>query len=173
MKFPLIMFVNICLVALIAQGCHSQDKALDRWETKGPSFALRVTEFEDSRFPLSKFKYVFEAKPDGSDEWREIMTANTDDDTPIPREQVRFISNQVTYVFMTDQYAVTTDEGRSWSIWKANDHISNVQYPGQFVIKEVLLNADGNGTLTVTSRSADEQTRQFQTGDFGRSWAPK
>ncbi len=173
MKFALFIFVSICLVALIAQGCHSQVKTIDRWETKGPSFTLRVTELQESRFPLSKFRYVFEAKPDGSDKWSEIMSAITDDEVPIPREQVRFINNHVAYAFMTGQYAVTTDEGQTWSVWKADDRIGNVQYPGQFIIKEVLLNPDGTGTLSVTSSSADGQTRQFRTEDFGRSWAPK
>ena len=169
----MIFVIGICLVAVFAHGCHSQDKPiLDRWETNPPAFTLRVTEFQETHFPLSKFRYVFEAKPNGSDKWREIMTAITDDDVPIPREQVRFISDRAAYVFMTDKYAITTNGGHSWFIWNANDSIRNPQYPGQFFIKEVLVNPDGSGTLIVASRSADKQTMQFRTEDFRHMWVP-
>ena len=171
MKYDLIAFVSIGFVVLFGAACHSQDKKiLDRWETKAPAFALRITEFQESRFAVSKFRYVFEGKPNGSDEWREIISVIADDDTPIPREQVRFLGNQAAYVFMTDQFAITTDGGHSWSVWKANDRIGTVQYPRQFIIKEVLVNPDGTGKLTVVSRSADRQTMKFQTENFGQSW---
>ena len=168
------IFMSICLVALFGQGCRSLDKPiLDRWETNATAFALRVTEFQEKGFALSKFRYVFEAKPNGSQEWSEIMSTITDDDVPIPRDQVRFINDRTADLFMTDKYAVTTNGGKTWSIWTANDHVGKLDYPGQFFIKEVLVNPDGNGTLVVSSRSADRHTMPFRTEDFGYTWVPK
>jgi hypothetical protein len=170
----MILIISICLVVLFGPGCQSQDRPiLDHWETNAPAFALRITEYQEKQFPLSKFSYVFEARPTGSDKWNEIMTAITDDDVPIPREQVRFVSDRVAFLFMTDKYAITTNGGHSWSIWKANEQISNLGYSGQFFIKEVFVNPEGSGTLDAASRSANKKDVQFRTEDFGHSWVAK
>ena len=163
----------ICLVAF-GYACNSQDSViLERWETSNHPLAIRVTEYQEKHFPLSKFRYVFEAKSPGSGEWREIMTTRTDDDIQIPREQVRFINDQAAYVFMVNKYAITTNVGNSWSTWTVDSQITNGKYPGQFLIKEALVNLDGSGTLILVSRSADGQNMQFQTDDFGHSWTRK
>lgn len=146
---------------------------MDRWETNGAGFSIRVTEYQEKHFPLSKFSFVFEAKAQGSSEWHEIMRTREDEDVPIPREQVRLISDRAAYVFMTDKYAITTNSGDSWSIWKADDGITSLKYPGEFFIKEVLVNPDGSGALVLASSSAARQTVQFRTNDFGHSWTPK
>ncbi len=163
--------LSVSLVLLFGTSCGLQDRPVNRWQSAGTPFAVRITELEERQFPLSKFKYVFEVKPAASDRWKEIIVATTDDDVPIPHEQVRFINNHTAYVFMVDRYAVTTDGGRSWSTWNANDQASNVvQYPGQFYISKVLVNPDGSGSLMAAARSADKRTHRFQTSDFGRTW---
>ena len=160
----------MCLVAFVF-GCNSQDNVvLDRWETSKRPLAIRVTEYQEKHFPLSKFRYVFEGKSQNSDQWTVIMTNITDDDVPIPRDQVRFISNQAAYMFMSDKYAVTTNGGLSWFIWKAEDGLSQMKYPGQFFIKEATVNEDGRGALVLVSHASHTPAVQFRTGDFGHSW---
>ncbi|HKU76042.1 MAG TPA: hypothetical protein VJR02_19190 [Pyrinomonadaceae bacterium] len=171
MKHGPTKFVTIFLVVVLALACDSKDKPIvDRAEINAPTFTMRITEFEEKRFPLSKFCYVFEVKPSGSTEWMMVMNATTDDDVPIPRDQVRVISKEAAYVFMGDKYAVTRNGGRAWSVWNVNDSIGNVEYPGQFFINEVRINSDGTGTIVLVSRSTDRQILQFRTNDFGQSW---
>src|SRR5688572_13344895 len=101
MRYRKMTLVTICLIALISSTCQSEHKVVvDRWQTDGQAFSIRVTELQEKHFPLSKFAYVFEVKVRDSSEWREIMTTRTDDDVPIPRDQVRFIGDRIAHVFM-------------------------------------------------------------------------
>lgn len=95
----------------------------------------------------------------------------TDDDTTIPRNQVRVVSEEAAYIFMEDKYAVTTNGGASWHVWNVKDGVSKIEYPGQFFITEVAVNPDGTGTLTVVPRSSDRQALKLKTEDFGHSWS--
>lgn len=101
------------------------------------------------------------------------MTTSTDDDVPIPRDQIRFISNQAAYIFMSDKYAITTNGGLSWFVWRTEDGLTQMKYPGQFFIKDVSLKEDGQGTLVLASRSSDTAAPALQTSDFGHSWKAK
>jgi hypothetical protein len=162
--------ITICLIALIGSTCQSEDKkVVNRWQTDGQAFTIRVTELQDRHFPLSKFTYVFEAKVSDSSEWHEIMAVQADDDIPIPQHQVRFVDDRIAHVFMIDTFAITTNAGRSWSSWKVNDH-AQPEYPSEFLIKEVVVNPNGSGTLVAVSRSSSARVIRFQTEDFGHSW---
>jgi hypothetical protein len=54
-------------------------------------------------------------------EWREILTVRTDEPISIPRENIRFVDDQICLFFHDNYYAVTSDSGRSWSIWDAQE----------------------------------------------------
>jgi hypothetical protein len=164
-------FLSIYLTALLAFGCSPQEKpVLDRWQTGNAVFEIRVTEYEEKHFPLSKFCYVFEANRRGSTDWREILTVRTDDDIEIPRKQVRFLNDRAAYVFMTNKYAITTNGGDSWSVWEADKATANVNYPGQAFIEDVNVNLDGSGTLVLVLHLNPKQVKKLHTEDFGHSW---
>jgi hypothetical protein len=102
------------------------------------------------------------------------MVFRHDDDPPIPRDNVRFVSDQIGYIFMGSMYAVTTDAGRIWSVWDATKDApdgSGYQYG---FIKDVQLSPDGNGFMT--TQGSDDRSRkdiidiQLSTKDFGRHW---
>ncbi len=114
---------------LVVLGCAAyllflprRGKVIETWQTGNNSFRLRVTAYnEKNTFPaLGGGYYVFESAPVSSDQWKEIMTFRHDDPIAIPKDQVRFLSDQVGYVFMGWLYAVTTDGGHSWSLWDAS-----------------------------------------------------
>ncbi len=167
------MMLFAIFLVVFGYACNSQDNVtLDRWETSNSALAIRVTEYEEKHFPLSKFRYVFEGKSAKAGEWTEIMSTINDDDVPIPRDQIRFINNQAAYIFMSDKYAITTNGGTTWFIWRAKDGLSKMEYPGQFLIKEVTVNEDGQGILILAASVSDTPRAQFQTDDFGHSWKP-
>ena len=50
-----IIFMTILLAALFAPACESQNRyLLGHSEINAPTFAIRITEFEEKRFPLSR-----------------------------------------------------------------------------------------------------------------------
>ena len=112
---------------------------------------------------------MFEAAPAGSGQWREVMTGWTDEPGAGPGESsVRFIDDRAGYVFFNDRYAVTTDGGRTWEVWKAGRHFGRNEE--DLFIEEVEVQAGGRGVMTVRVLGTAPAHRRLHTGDYGRSW---
>src|SRR5258708_3289165 len=118
-----------CALILIFFGCQyfygcqkstKTSKINETWEVSDNSFKVKATAYaeENGTFVAGAF-YDFQSNATGTDTWREIMTFRHDDPVPIPREQIRFVSDQIGYVFMGWAFAVTTNGGSSWSVWTA------------------------------------------------------
>lgn len=171
-KVPLLIVICLIAVAFVVSVFCSRSplgEVKERWEVTGTIFRLRVTKHDERGFRLiGGAYYVFESAATGSDRWTKIMTVQHDDPDPIPREQVRIVSDQVGYVFMLNKYAVTMDGGATWFTWDAVRDFPDWQgNPAN--IKEVRLAPDGTGTMTLTS-IANRQVREFHTKDYGRHW---
>jgi hypothetical protein len=146
---------------------------IETWETKNDTFRIRATAYDEKGThpaPGGGY-YLFESSPSGVDRWQKIMTFRHDDPVPIPRNQVRFVNQQVAYLFMGWLYAVTVDGGQSWSVWDAskNNHLSkSYNYD---MIREVNISPDGSGKmdLNLTGNKREE----LSTKDYGAHWTPK
>jgi hypothetical protein len=164
-------FGFIALSMTIALTCGSQRTGTqDHWQTDNGIFKIRVTEYQRKTLLLSKFDYVFETTMAGSDDWHKIMVISTDDDIPIPREQVKILDQQTAFVFMATKFAVTADAGRTWSLWDATESTANLKYPNQTFIKNVDITPDGIGTMILASCSDLTEAARFRTTDYGRHW---
>lgn len=171
-KIPLLI-VGCLIAAAFVVGVFfplsNLGEVTERWEVTGTAFKLRVTKHTERNFRLvGGAYYVFEAAAAGSDRWTKIMTVRHDDPDPIPREQVRIVSDQVGYVFMLNKYAVTTDGSVTWFTWDAEKDFPEWQ-SNLAIIKEVRLAPDGSGTMTLTS-VANRQVQELHTKDYGRHW---
>ena len=93
------------------------------------------------------------------------MTVRHDDPVKIPREQVRFISDQVGYVFMLYHYGVTVDGGVTWFVWYAPKDLPNWRQTRP-TIDNIRLLPDGTGTMALRS-STDQPAPELHTSDFG------
>ena len=117
--------------------------------------------------------FAFESSPARSDDWKEFAVFRIDDAIPIPRDRLRFVSEQIAYVYLSNGYFVTVDAGRSWSTWKPALPPPNGLglYWG---IEELNVKPDGSGTAHL--QRYDEQVKDFvtlevRTKDYGINWS--
>ncbi len=144
---------------------------VETWETVRGKFKIRITEYKEKNpVYLTHFFYVFESSNAGSGNWHEIMEVKNDDDVPLPREQIRFVNDEVAYVFMNEKYAVTTDLGRTWTVWEAvPQSLSKLQSAAN--IRDVQINIDGTGNMHLSSLfNGQVDSLTIFTQDHGRHW---
>lgn len=168
------------LIALIYcfGGCATSKRGnvIESWETTNGYFKIRVAAYEERLFlrGLPGALYVYSSSLAKEDSWREVMVFRHDDKPPIPRDNVRFVNDQIGYIFMDQRYAVTTDTGKTWSVWDATKNIPDWSWHKYGYIRGVQLSPDGNGLMIM--RPNDDSSRkdiidvQFRTDDFGRHW---
>jgi hypothetical protein len=144
----------------------------DSFDTANRTFKLRVDRHAEVGGFVNGAYYVFRSAPVGSDNWQDIMTFRHDDPNPIPRDQVRLLNERVGFVFMGWMYAVSTDGGTTWTVWDAKRDLPNWQCCNYRLIANVQLNADGNGTMTLSPiQDRRGEVPQLRTSDFGRHWS--
>jgi hypothetical protein len=162
-----------CGLALWAIYTFSSDRGreIDRWEVANAEFRIRVTTYREKALFTPGAFYVFESALADADDWHEILTLRTDEAVPIPRDRVRFLDNQIAYFFMSNSYAVTTDRGRSWSVWDAKKDLAYSQHNLWPSIKEVHIDSGGTGKMTLPPLVDQAGTvPPLHTNDYGRNW---
>lgn len=146
-------------------------EAIEQWENSAHGLKIRVTEYKEKQpIYLTHFFYVFESSNAASGDWQEIMSVKNDDDVPLPRDQIRILNDQIAYISMREKYAVTTDSGRTWTVWEATpQNFSKLQSAAN--IRDVRINIDGNGTMQLDSLVNGQITTLIvSTKDYGRRW---
>ncbi len=116
--------------------------------------------------------YVFESLPAGASAWIEIVTVRYDDRVPIPRDQIRFVNENIAYLFMGWTYAVTVNAGTTWSkiedvtnFFRDNDHVA-FRY-----LDKVAVSDRGVGKMELKPIDEDSgRTRYLSTEDYGQHW---
>ena len=176
MKIILIIFVGIVAVAGIMYGFSQRarmtQREIERWETTNHIFKIRVTaHVEESSAFVAGAYYVFKCARSDDRDWREIMIVHHDDPVKIPREQVRFVTDRVGYVFMLYNYAVTVDAGVTWFVWYAPKDLPNWR-DTRANINDVQIRSDGTGRMRLTT-STDQAAPELYTNDYGQHWNPR
>jgi len=170
----ILLFSMLGLSCVIFTRPHRSTAPLETWLTENKAFRIRVTSYEEKDANVSGTYYVFESTPKGSTAWHEIMTLRHDDRPDLPKDKIRFLNDETGYLFMEWIYAVTTDGGHSWSVWDATRDVPDWQWSKYGVIKDVLIDADGSGTMMLTAiTDPNTQAPAFITHDFGRHWEVK
>src|SRR5947207_1962741 len=148
------VFVALALSVLVAMSTSFScadgryGKLIETWQTTNGSITVRVSAFlQRGVFLEPGAYYVFQASPAPSKGWQEIMTFRHDDPVPIPRTQVRFVNEQIAYVFMGWMHAVTTDGGQTWSTWTATRDLPGWQCCNYNLIRDVIINKGGYGRM--------------------------
>ena len=146
--------------------------AYETWEAANNAFKVKITAHYETNVYMGGAYYVCEALPPGSDRWREFKVFRVDDPNPVPRERFRFVSDQIAYFYMGDDFVVTVDAGRTWSTWKP----ILTQPNGDSVhwgIEEAHVAADGTGEAKLWryDQTVDKIVDlKVRTNDYGRSW---
>lgn len=169
----------VFILASLISGCdflsppRPGKEAIETWETKNPTFRIRVTAYpeENGGFVPGAY-YVFQSSPARSNDWKEIMTFRRDDAVKIPREQIVFVNDNIGYIFMGWMYAITTDAGTTWSVWDAKKDLPDWECCNYVLIQKVDLAPNGVGTMTLTpiTQRRGEVPKLF-TKDYGRHWS--
>jgi hypothetical protein len=177
MYFRKLYFVGLVLFVLAVVGgikvCDRSHRGamIEQWQSNNKSFQVRVTAYEETGANVNGAYYVFEAASAGSDHWREIMIFRHDDDPKIPVDQVRYVNDDIGYVFMGWMYAVTTDAGKTWSVWSAEKALPDWQCCNYKLINDVTIGSDGRGVMRFNPIAGRPgEVSQLHTNDFGRHW---
>lgn len=145
----------------------------EQWEKADKLFSIRVTAYAEENGGLDAGAYyAFESKEVGSDTWNSVTTFRHDDPVPIARDQVRFVDKTTAYFFFGWVYAVTTDAGRTWSVWNAVRDLPAWQCCNYKLIRDVVLTDGGKGTMLLNPipDRRGEMPVLFTT-DYGRQWS--
>jgi hypothetical protein len=149
-------------------------KVIDRWEVSNAEFKVIVTAYRERALFTPGAFYVFQSAAKDSNGLHEVLTVRTDEPNPIPHDDIRFINNQTAYFFMSNYYAVTTDSGRTWSIWDAEKNLAYRQHNLWPSIKEVHIESSGTGKMTLPPLvDQGAEVPLLHTNDYGRHWSVK
>jgi hypothetical protein len=149
---------------------YATKSTIETWEIESKALKIRMSAYElKSVEPPGIYYTLYFAEP-GSDSWSEILNFRQDEKLPIPRNQVRFINDQVAYVFMGWIYIVTADRGKTWSVWDAESDLPNWKCCDPGLIRDVYITPDGLGAMTLNSYPRVGETFVLHTKDYGRHW---
>src|SRR5205814_1922346 len=105
--------------AVMFSSCARQGAEVSRWENSDSAIHVRVIERAEVGNFMNGAYYVFESRSPTDNDWHYVMTFRQDDQVDIPKESVSIKNSSLAYVAMGWMFAVTTDSGRTWSVWNA------------------------------------------------------
>jgi hypothetical protein len=151
-----------------------QGPVLQEWETHNSKFKIRVQRRHDL-YGLMTYWYVFQCAENGSIVWHEVMRQLHGEPVALPKDQIRFVSENVAFIFFQLKYAVTVDGGKTWAVF---DFGNNASFKPEQLdysrIADVDMRADGVGTLTMFRYDSRKGTAPlFITSDYGKHWVAK
>ena len=164
-------FQFIVCSGLIVSSCARQGAEVSRWENADSAIQIRVIERAEVGKFLNGAYYMFESRSPTDNEWHHVMTFRHDDQVGIPTESVIVKSSSLAYVAMGWMFAVTTDSGRTWSVWNAKNDLPGWTCCNYGLIRSVDLDSSGSGTMTLNPiRDTAGEVPRLYTSDYGRSW---
>lgn len=180
----LTLVVVIGIIGVISYSCYTFSRAFrfpgdrgeiyDTWETTNDTFKVRMKAYYEVGIYMPGAFYTCESAPVGSNEWREFKAFRGDDAVPLNRlnQRFRFVDSKIAYFYTADDFLVTLNGGRDWSVWKPILPQSNGERV-HWAILEANVEADGTGKAKL--RNYDEQMKDavlldVVTKDYGQSW---
>lgn len=163
------LIVLLLLGTVWPQGCQD-GKVFEVREKANSKFTIRITAREEGGW-VGGANYIFESAKTGSNDWHEFMRFRHDDPKPIPINQIKFVNDDVGYVFMGWMYAVSTDRGENWSVWTAERDLPNWKCCNYGLIRDVEVTPGGTGKMTLNwfpERSGE--VPELRTENYGRDW---
>ena len=146
----------------------------DTWETANAQFKVRITAYYEEGIVMPGAFFTCESAPTGSNEWREFKAFRADDAVPVSSfsQRFRFANDQTAYFYTADDFLVSVDGGRSWSVWKPALQLPS-KHPIYWAITEAYVEANGKGRAKLEAYNEDARDRvalEVNTDNYGRSW---
>jgi hypothetical protein len=114
--------------------------------------------------------YSFYSKNAIETNWKKVFSVRFDEILPSTYIHATFVDDKTGYVFLGENYAVTTDAGHSWELWNADEFFERVAYPKSRSIEDVKILPDGTGLMKLFKHPNDSSTVTLITADFGKMW---
>jgi len=173
-----VLFALLIVISSVACECSfltnvSQHRGavIERQQVQNKTFEVRVTSYEEKGAAVNGAYYVFESAMLESNDWHEIVTFRHDDRPKVPVEQVRFVNDQVAYLFMGWVCAVTIDGGITWSVWDAKRDLPDWQCCNYGLIRGVNIADTGRGTMRLNPiQDRRGEVLELRTDDYGKHW---
>ena len=180
----IILIAVVTIVGFTTYSCYKVSRAFrfpgdrgeiyDTWETANGTFKVRMKAYYEVGIYMPGAFYTCESAPVGSNEWREFKAFRGDDAVPLSwlNQRFRFVSDRTAYFYTANDFSVTLNGGRDWSVWKPLLPQSNGERV-HWAILEAYVEADRTGKAKL--RNYDEQLKDavimdVATKDYGQSW---
>jgi len=173
----LAVIANVIAACVFYPSCAEPRRGgvIESWETANNTFRVRVTvygEGNSQQVYQNGAHYTFASAPAGSDHWVEFFVPYLTRREPIARDHIRFVNDNVGYVFWKQWYLVTTNSGRTWTSWNSPKYLSNPADVQCCEIENVNISADGKGLMEVHAPNGQGKTMiELVTQDYGQHWA--
>lgn len=174
--------LNLWLLAMIATSafCLScaephRGQVVESWETGNKTFRIRVTVYGEGNSEQSYqggAHYSFASAPVGSEHWVEFFVPYLTQREPIAHDQIRFVNDNVGYVFWKQWYLVTTNGGRTWTSWNLPNYLSSRAEVQCCDIESVNISDNAEGLMKVHAPEGQGKNMvELHTIDYGQHWA--
>ena len=178
----IILLVAISIPTFLAYSCYrfwrfpgDRGEVYDTWETANETFKVRMTAYYEVGIYMPGAFYTCESAPVNSKEWREFKAFRGDDAVPLSRlnQRFRFVDNRTAYFYTADDFLVTLDAGRTWSVWKPILPRPDGERV-YWAITEAHVASGGTGQAKLwryDEQIKDAVSLEISTKDYGQSWS--
>lgn len=112
---------------------------------------------------------VFHAYRDGN--WQEITDFRDDKPIAFSGRNVITKNEDFAYFWVGWKFGVTTDGGKTWLIWSAENNELMREAANYDLIENVIIESDGRGKMFFNSTGKDRSGISWlKTEDYGKTW---
>jgi hypothetical protein len=149
---------------------YARKRVIETKDMVAHGYVTRVMSYELMGVDPSGTYYGLQVSDEGSASWRTILTVRSNVTAPIPANYLKLGGDRVATVALGWMCAVTSDKGRTWSVWDAEREIPNCKCCDFGAVRNVDVSADGTGAMTLDCRNDDGAFVELHTEDYGRHW---
>ena len=148
----------------------TQGEVVGQCSVQAEKFVLRVTAKREIGIimPVPGTYYTYEYQLPATDGWHTIAIFRHDDEIKDPCSQINSLNSSTTTFFIGWIYGVTTDSGKTWSIWNAETDLAAWQPVDYQFIRSIHIDKDGMGVMLVNTEKFP--SGQLVTEDYGKTW---
>jgi hypothetical protein len=166
----------LCALSLVFFTACGSDKIENVQVFQGMGFEVRST-YVSKAFSFDTQCVQFDSAAGQSQAWHRFLESCSDLADDFAEQDLHFLSREVSYLAYNGDITVTTNAGRNWSTWSANQYtMCQTQKLACKANEEtVKIAASGVGSMALTGRCVYPaktclKTIHLRTDDFGKTW---